>query len=82
MPYFFDTNVIRYLSTGLAGHNLPKDQKSRMVVSAVSAIELVSQIALSPQEALDAVHTFENWLDRNALDGRKAIDEWILLDAG
>lgn len=71
MPYFFDTNVIRYLSTGLAGQNLPKDQKSRVVVSAVSAIEVVSQIALSPQEALDAVHTFENWLDT---------DQAILLD--
>lgn len=71
MPYFFDTNVIRYLNTGLAGQNLPKDQKSRVVVSAVSAIELVSQIALSPQEALEAVHTFENWLDT---------DKAILLD--
>jgi hypothetical protein len=71
MPYFFDTNVIRYLSAGLAGQNLPKDQKSRVVVSAVSAIEVVSQIALSPQEALDAVNTFENWLDT---------DKAILLD--
>lgn len=63
MPYFFDTNVVRYLSLGLAGQHLPQEHKSRVVVSAVSAIELVSQIAVSPQEALDGVHTFENWLD-------------------
>lgn len=63
MPYYFDTNVIRYLSEGLAGQNLSQVCKSRVIVSAVSAIELVSQIALFPQEALDAVHTFENWLD-------------------
>ena len=71
MPYFFDTNVIRYLSLGLAGQRLPQEHKSRVVVSAVSAIELVSQIAVSPQEALDAIHTFENWLDT---------DKAILLD--
>ena len=71
MPYFFDTNVIRYLSVGLAGRHLPQEHKSRVVASAVSAIELVSQIAVCPQEALDAVHTFENWLDT---------DNAILLD--
>lgn len=71
MPYFFDTNVIRYLSAGLAGQHLPQEHRSRIVVSAVSAIELVSQIAVSPQEALEAVHTFESWLDT---------DKAILLD--
>lgn len=72
MPYFLDTNVIRYLSAGLAGQHLPPEHKSRVVVSAVSAIELVSQIAVSPQEALDAVHTFENWLDTD----RAILLEW------
>ena len=72
MPYFFDTNVIRYLSTGLAGQPLTQEHKSRVVVSAVSAIELVSQIAVTPQEALDAVHTFENWLDT----GKAILLDW------
>lgn len=63
MQYYFDTNVIRYLSEGLAGQTLSQEHKSRVVVPAVSAIELVSQVAVSPKEALDAVHTFENWLD-------------------
>src|SRR6266478_801349 len=71
MPKYFDTNVIRYLSTGLAGQRLPQERKARIVLSAVSAIELVSQIAVSPQEALDAIHRFEGWLDT---------DKAILLD--
>jgi hypothetical protein len=60
---FFDTNVIRYLGLGLFGQNLPQHLKERIVLPAVSAIELVSQIAVTPQEALNAIHTFENWLD-------------------
>lgn len=63
MTACFDTNVIRYLGQGLTGQHLPQHLKERIVLSAVSAIELVSQIAVTPQEALSAIHTFENWLD-------------------
>lgn len=68
---YFDTNVIRYLGTGLAGQCLPQEHKARIVLSAVSAIELVSQVAVSPQDALDAIHRFESWLNT---------DRAILLD--
>jgi hypothetical protein len=63
MTAFFDTNIIRYLGEGLFGQHLPQPLKERIVLPAVSAIELVSQIAVTPQEALTAIHTFENWLD-------------------
>jgi hypothetical protein len=63
MMAFFNTNVIRYLGQGLFGQHLPKQLKQKIVLPAVSAIELVSQIAVTPQEALRAIHTFENWLD-------------------
>src|SRR5260370_16193507 len=63
MTDYFDNNVIRYLGQGLAGQNLPQHLRERIVLSTVSAIELVSQIAVAPQEALTAIHAFENWLD-------------------
>ncbi len=63
MTAFFDTNVIRYLGRGLFGRHLPQPLKERIVLPAVSAIELISQIARAPQEALSAIHMFENWLD-------------------
>jgi hypothetical protein len=63
MTAFFDTNVIRYLGQGLSGQHLPQSLKEKIVLPAVSAIELISQIAVAPQEALTAIHTFENWLD-------------------
>jgi len=63
MTVYFDTNVILYLGQGLRDQQLPQHVKARIVLSGVSAIELVSQIAINPHEALSAVHAFESWLD-------------------
>ena len=62
MPAFFDTNVIRYLRTGLI-EPLPNDLRARVCISPISASELISQIAIDPEAALAAVHAFDRWLN-------------------
>ena len=66
MPAFFDTNVIRYLRTGLTTE-LPPEIQRRIVLSPVSAIEVLSQIAIAPIEALESIHRFRNWLPEQAM---------------
>jgi hypothetical protein len=62
MPAFFDTNVIRYLRTGLT-EPLPNDLRNRVYISPISASELISQIAIEPEAALASVHAFDRWLN-------------------
>jgi hypothetical protein len=62
MPVFFDTNVIRYLSVGLA-NPLPDHSRDLVRLSPISATEVISQIATQPQEALGAIHSFDKWLN-------------------
>ena len=63
MPAYFDTNVIRYLRTGL-NREIPAESQSRVVLSPVSAIEVLSQVAdrNRGEEALYSIHRFREWL--------------------
>jgi hypothetical protein len=63
VPVYFDTNIVRYLSEGLREKSLPPEQQRQVVLSPVSVIELVSQIATVPYEALGAIHALSTWID-------------------
>jgi hypothetical protein len=62
MPAFFDTNVMRYLSTGLT-EPLPDDLRDRVHLSPISAVELISQIAVDAEAAFAAVQAFDRWIN-------------------
>jgi hypothetical protein len=64
MPAYFDTNVIRYLRTGLT-EALPADVRNRIVLSPLSAIEALAQIADGGDDALLSIHRFREWLPEN-----------------
>lgn len=64
MPAYFDTNVIRYLRTGLA-EALPVEVRNRIVLSPLSAIEALAQIADGGDDALLSIHRFREWLPEN-----------------
>jgi hypothetical protein len=68
MPAYFDTNVIRYLQVGLQGP-LSDDMKSRIVLSPLSAIELLSQVAdgSAGEDALQSIHRLRDWLPEQAV---------------
>ena len=68
MPAYFDTNVIRYLRTGLDAP-LSADLQSRIVVSPISAIEVLSQVAdpIYGDDALQSIHRFRHWLGPQAV---------------
>jgi hypothetical protein len=64
MPAFFDTNVMRYLPGGLTVP-LPDEIRDLVRLSPISVLELISQIAIEPQAALGAIHSFDKWLNPN-----------------
>ena len=68
MPAYFDTNIIHYLREGLKGQSLAQEQKEKVVLSPISVLELVSQIAVAPDEALGAIHTMKSWIDTQHAD--------------
>ena len=63
MPVYFDTNIIRYLRDGLREQSLSQEEKKQVVLSPISVLELVSQIAAIPDEALGAIHALRSWID-------------------
>jgi hypothetical protein len=71
MPVYFDTNIIRYLKDGLSEQALSEDEKRQVVLSPISVIELVAQIAAC-DEALSAVHALRSWIDTD----RAELLEW------
>ena len=68
MPAYFDTNIIRYLREGLKEQSLSQEQKQKVVLSPVSVLELVSQIAVVPDKALGAIHAMKSWIDTQHAD--------------
>lgn len=64
MPAYFDTNVIRYLRTGLA-ETFSVEVRNRIVLSPLSAIEALAQIADGGDDALRSIHRFQEWLPGN-----------------
>ena len=68
MPAYFDTNVIRYLRTGLNAPPLDNMQ-SRIVLSPVSAIEVLSQMddEVGGEEAFQSIHRFRDWMPEQAV---------------
>jgi hypothetical protein len=68
MPAYFDTNVIRYLRTGL---NAPLAERlqPRILLSPISAIEVLSQIgdAVRGEEALQSIYRFRDWLPEQTM---------------
>lgn len=63
MSVYFDTNVIRHLRKGLREQSLPQEVKNQVVLSPLSVLELVSQIAAAPNDALSAIHAMRSWMD-------------------
>ena len=61
MSVYFDTNVIRYLRTGLRDQPLADQRKREVVLSPISLLELVAQIACIPGEALGCIHDLGSW---------------------
>ena len=68
MSVFFDTNIIHYLRDGLRHQSLSQEQKRHVVLSPISVLELVSQIAAAPDEALGAIHALRAWIDTEHAD--------------
>lgn len=68
MPAYFDTNVIRYLRIGLNAP-LPANLQSRIVLSPVSAIEVLSQMEdeVRGGEAFHSIHCFRDWVPEQAV---------------
>jgi hypothetical protein len=81
VPVYFDTNIIHYLRDGLRGQSLSQTEKDQVVLSPISVLELISQIATFPNEALGAIHALRAWLDteRTSLLGWRDvfIAHWI-----
>ncbi len=63
MSVYFDTMIIRYLRDGLREQPLSQEEKGQVVLSPISVLELVSQIAAYPDEALSAIHALGSWVD-------------------
>ena len=63
MSAYFDTSVIRQLRIGLREHPLSQEVKNQIVLSPLSVLELISQIAVVPDAALGAIHAMRSWLD-------------------
>src|SRR5580704_3630310 len=65
MPVYFDTNVIRYLRSGLRDHALSQEEKQCAVLSPISILELVAQIATAPDpdDVLASIHAMAAWMD-------------------
>lgn len=68
MSVYFDTNIIRYLREGLKEQSLSQEQKQKVVLSPISVLELVSQIAVVPDKALGAIHAMRSWIDTQHAD--------------
>jgi hypothetical protein len=66
MAIYFDSNVVRYLERGLAPGSLPEQVKADIVVSPITAIEVISQIATNDGErALESIHRMRDWLNQD-----------------
>jgi hypothetical protein len=68
VPVYFDTNIIRYLRDGLREQPLSQEEKKQVVLSPISVLELISQIAVTPDEALGAIHALSLWIDTEHAD--------------
>lgn len=68
MSLYFDTNIIHYLREGLKEQSLSQEQKENVVLSPITVLELVSQIAVAPDEALGAIHAMKSWIDTQHAD--------------
>lgn len=63
MQVYFDTNVLRYLSVAFSETELQLELRRAIVLSPVSAIELMSQLCeQSAAQAFSAVQAMWNWL--------------------
>jgi hypothetical protein len=65
MPVYFDTNIIRYLRNGLRDHALSQGERKYAVLSPISILELVAQIATAPDpdDVLASIHAMAAWMD-------------------
>src|ERR1700730_16348252 len=68
MSVYFDTNIIHYLRDGLREQSLSQEEKKQVVLSPISVLELVSQIAAAPDIALGAIHAMKSWIDTKHAD--------------
>jgi hypothetical protein len=63
MRVYCDTNVLRYFSSAFATGELPQRIRENVVVSSISAVELLSQLCeSSANQAFAAVQSLINWL--------------------
>lgn len=69
MRVYCDTNVLRYFSTAFTGNELTAGIRDNVVLSSISAVELLSQLCdASASQAFAAIQALRNWLpDRVSL---------------
>lgn len=69
MRVYCDTNVLRYFSTAFTGSELPARIRDNVILSSISAVELLSQLCdASATQAFAATQALRNWLpDRVSL---------------
>ena len=64
---YFDANVFHYLRDALAGRKLPDDVRAKILLSPISAIEVLSQLTVQQAEkVLESLHTMRTWLPERA----------------
>lgn len=78
---YFDANVFHYLRDALAGRELPDDVRTKIVVSPVSALEVLSQLTVQDAEqVLASIHSMRTWLPERAdiLDWPDTFIAWVV----
>ena len=63
MRLYCDTNVLRYFSRAFAENELPQEIRGNIILSSISAVELLSQLCdSSASQAFSAIQALRNWL--------------------